>query len=136
MVYATKIKVRYAETDQMGVVYYANYLVWFEVGRNHLFETMGFSYSNLERQDVILPVIESHCNYKISARYDDLIVVKTRITEISAVKIRFDYEIIRDNDGALLANGFTVHAFVDKKGKPIVIKKRIPFIWQLVESMG
>lgn len=136
MVYATKIKVRYAETDQMGVVYYANYLVWFEVGRNHLFEIMGFSYSNLERQDVILPVIESHCNYKISARYDDLIVVKTRITEISAVKIRFDYEIIRDNDGALLANGFTVHAFVDKKGKPIVIKKRIPFIWQLVESMG
>lgn len=115
------IKVRYAETDQMGVVYYANYYVWFEVGRTDYLAKMGYSYRMLEEEGVFLPVTESSCQYKSSARYDDLLTVKTQVTKVKGARLVFAYQVLRG--GELLAIGTTVHAFVDSKGGLIKVKK-------------
>ena len=118
MIHTARVRVRYAETDRMGVVYYANYLVWFEVGRTEWLRQSGDSYRDLERDHgVTLPVIESHCEYHQPARYDDEIEIRTRATLLSPVRVRFDYEIVRAPEAAL-AEGYTVHAAVDIGGKP------------------
>ena len=115
----TRQRVRYAETDQMGVVYYANYLVWFEVGRVEYFRAQGFSYRQLEQEeDCLLPVVEARCRYRAPARYDDRIVIRSRISERHGVRLHFEYEITRVTDGQLLATGHTVHVFVDRKFEP------------------
>lgn len=113
-----RIRVRYAETDRMGVVYYANYLVWFEVGRTEWLREMGWSYRDMERDGISLPVIEAHCDYRQPARYDDEIEIHTRATLLTPVRIRFDYEIRRPGDDAPLAEGYTVHAALDAMGRP------------------
>ena len=111
-----RLRVRYAETDQMGVVYYANYLVWFEVGRVEYFRAHGFSYSQMERQDDChLPVAEARCRYKAPARYDDPLVIRTRLTRRRGSILNFAYEIVRETDGLLLATGETVHVLVDSR---------------------
>ena len=115
------IKVRYAETDQMGVVYYANYYVWFEVGRTDYLAQMGYSYRELEAEGIFLPVTESNCQYKSSARYDDLLTIKTQVTKIKGARLVFAYQVLRGEE--LLAVGTTVHAFVDEKGGLIKVKK-------------
>jgi acyl-CoA thioester hydrolase len=112
------IRVRYAETDKMGVVYYANYFVWFEVGRCDLLRGFGSTYRDLEGEGITLPVIEAHCEYRQSARYDDELEVKTRGMVCSPVRIAFEYRIIRPADGALIAEGRTVHASIHAGGKP------------------
>jgi len=117
----TTIKVRYAETDQMGVVYYANYYVWFEVGRTDYLAKIGYSYKRMEEQGLFLPVTESHCQYKSSAYYDDLLTLQTSVTKIKGARIFFFYRLLRGKE--LLAEGSTVHAFVDKEGKLVKIKK-------------
>jgi acyl-CoA thioester hydrolase len=118
---AARIRVRYAETDRMGVVYYANYLVWFEVGRTDWLRQTGESYRDMERtHGVTLPVIEAHCEYRQPARYDDELEIRTRATLLSPVRIRFDYEVVRGDD--VLAAGHTVHAALDTEGKP----RRLP----------
>lgn len=118
MMRTARVRVRYAETDRMGVVYYANYLVWFEVGRTEWLRQTGESYREMERQHgVTLPVIESHCEYRQPARYDDELEIRTRATMLSPVRIRFDYDIVRAPDEPL-ASGYTVHAAVDRSGKP------------------
>jgi acyl-CoA thioester hydrolase len=113
----TEVRVRYAETDQMGIVYYANYLVWFELGRVECLRSLGLAYSRLEQDhDCILPVIESHCRYRAPARYDDEIVIETRPGLIRGSVIRFDYEVYRknhDKENELLAEGHTVHVVCD-----------------------
>ena len=115
----TRQRVRYAETDQMGVVYYANYLVWFEVGRVEYFRAQGFSYRQLEQEDdCLLPVVEARCRYRAPARYDDLIVIRSRIAARRGVTLHFEYEIARERDGQVLATGQTVHVFVDKNFEP------------------
>ncbi len=115
----THQRVRYAETDQMGVVYYANYLVWFEVGRVEYFRAQGFSYRQLEQEDdCLLPVVEARCRYRAPARYDDLIVIRSRIAARRGVTLHFEYEIARERDGQVLATGQTVHVFVDKNFEP------------------
>lgn len=120
-----EVRARYEETDQMGVVYYGNYYTWFEVGRNEFMRSLGMSYRDLEQAGVLLPAVESHCVYKIPARYDDLILIRTRVRDLSGVKISFGYEVIRKEDRALLAHGKTVHAFVDVGTfKPVNIKRR------------
>lgn len=119
-----EIRVRYKETDQMGVVYYANYYVWFEVGRVEFMRSLGMSYKELEKEGVILPVIESRCIYRHSAKYDELISIRTGIKHMSGAKITFVYEVIRKEDGDLLATGETVHAFTDVKTfRPVRFKK-------------
>ena len=117
----TEVRVRYAETDQMGIVYYANYLVWFEIGRVELLRALGFSYSLLEREhQCILPVIEARCRYHSPARYDDQILIETRPAMLRGSVLKFAYRILRkasnSQDGeesALLAEGDTVHVVCD-----------------------
>ncbi len=117
-------RVRYAETDQMGLVYHANYYVWFEMGRTEHFRLLGLPYVELEAEGVFLPVVETFCQYKAPARYDDLLTIRTTVGEIGAARISFSYQVLRPADGRLLAEGRTVHAFVDEEGRPINIRKK------------
>ena len=113
------INVRYAETDQMGIVYYANYLVWFEVGRVGWCRAKGFNYRDMERETgCLLMVAEASCRYKAPARFDDDIIVRTALSSASAVVIRFVYEIQNKNDGRLLASGTTAHVVADRNLRP------------------
>ena len=112
------VRVRYSETDKMGVVYHANYFMWFEVGRCELLRTNGRSYKQLEAEGIELPVIEAHCQYKTPARYDDELQVKTWGKLLSPARVEFSYEICRPSDGALNAVGTTMHAAVNSTGKP------------------
>ena len=114
----SRLRVRYADTDQMGVVYYANYLVWFEIGRTDLLRHAGWTYKEMETEGFALPVIEAHCEYRQPARYDDLIDVETRGALLSAVRVRFDYRVLRADVTVLLAEGHTVHASLDARGRP------------------
>ncbi len=109
-----EIRVRYGETDQMGVVYHANYAVYFEVGRTEWLREFGLSYSAMEAEGIMLPVISLSINYKNSARYDDVLKVKTRLKKMPTASIEFDYELL-NNKGELLATGNTILAFVDAK---------------------
>jgi acyl-CoA thioester hydrolase len=119
----TRLRVRYAETDRMGVVYYANYLVWFEVARTDWLRETGWSYREMESAGVSLPVIEAHCQYRQPARYDDEIEIRTQARLISPVRIRFDYEVVRE--ATVLASGHTVHAAVDGTGRPCRLPGRV-----------
>lgn len=106
------VRVRYAETDQMGVVYHSNYIIWFEVGRVELLRTLGFTYREMEADGIHLPVVEVKCRYKQSAMYDDEIVIRTKMVNLRGSLIRFGYEALRESDGALLAEGETTHFVV------------------------
>ena len=121
----TRVRVRYAETDRMGVVYYANYLVWFEVGRTEWLRTTGWSYREMEHEGVALPVIEAHCAYMQPARYDDEIEIRTRAALVTPVRIRFDYDVVRVADELVVASGHTVHAGVDANGRPCRLPARV-----------
>jgi acyl-CoA thioester hydrolase len=112
------VRVRYAETDQMGVVYYANYFVWFEVGRTDWLRDTGSNYRAMEESGIQLPVIAAHCEYRQAARYDDELDIRTKAQRLSPVRIQFDYEIVRRADAMLLATGHTVHAAIDRQGRP------------------
>jgi acyl-CoA thioester hydrolase len=117
--------VRYAETDQMGVVYYANYFVWFEVGRTDLLRESGWNYRDMEVHGFSLPVIEARCIYHASAKYDDDLEVRTTGAVLSAVRVQFTYQVVRMADAATLATGVTVHATLDKAGKPCRLPSRV-----------
>ena len=112
------LRVRYAETDKMGVVYHANYFVWFEIGRSELLRTIGSSYRELETTGIGLPVIEAHCEYKSPARYDDEVQVKTWGKLLSPARVEFAYEVVRPADNTVNAVGRTVHAAIDNSGRP------------------
>jgi acyl-CoA thioester hydrolase len=115
----TQVRVRYAETDQMGIVYYANYLVWFEIGRVELLRSLGLAYSQLEKEhECILPVVEASCRYRAPARYDDEILIETRPALLRGSVIKFAYKIFRKanqegKERELLAEGETVHVVCD-----------------------
>jgi acyl-CoA thioester hydrolase len=121
----SRVRVRYAETDKMGVVYYANYFVWFEVGRTDLLRDAGWSYRDMESDGFALPVIEAHCTYRESAKYDDEIDVRTTGTMLSPIRVQFSYEVVRAADEALLATGTTVHATLDRSGRPCRLPERV-----------
>ncbi|OFW45604.1 MAG: hypothetical protein A3J29_15210 [Acidobacteria bacterium RIFCSPLOWO2_12_FULL_67_14b] len=109
----------------MGVVYYANYLVWFEVGRTDWLRDTGWSYRAMEEDGLALPVIEAHCDYRLSAKYDDEIEIRTRARRLSPLRIQFDYEAVRRADGAAIASGHTVHATIDRQGRPVRLPERV-----------
>ena len=121
----TTVRVRYAETDQMGVVYHANYFIWFEVGRTDLLRTAGWTYREMEAEGLSLPVIEAHCDFKQPARYDDELEVRTTGELMSPVRVAFSYEVLRPADGELLATGRTVHATLDRAGRPSRLPDRV-----------
>ena len=108
----TLLRVRYAETDQMAVVYHSNYLIWFEVGRVELLRKLGFTYVEMEQDGLNLPVVEARCRYKHPARYDDEILVRCHLEKMRPSLLRFSYEIIRLADGRLLSEGETTHVVV------------------------
>ena len=130
----TNIRVRYKETDQMGVVYYGNYFTWFEVGRNEFFRDMGYTCEYLETQGIFLPVIETGCKYIYSAKFDDEIIIETKIEKMEGVRLRLKYNIIRKRDNLLLAEGFTEHAFVNKEMKPVNFRKKFKEIWDILKK--
>ena len=116
---------RYAETDKMGVVYYANYFVWFEVGRTDLLRESGWDYREMEKEGYALPVIEAHCTYREPAKYDDVLDVRTTGMLLSPVRVQFTYEIVRAADAAMLATGTTIHATLDRAGRPCRLPERV-----------
>ena len=118
--HATHIRIRYKDTDRMGVVYYGNYLTFFEVARAELMRDLGCSYAQLEAQGYSLMVIEAASRYHANVGYDALITVQTRISEVGKVRLRFDYRVV-DADGRLLVRGYTVHACVNSDHKPVRI---------------
>ena len=119
------IRVRYAETDKMGVVYYANYFVWFEVARADLLRSLGWTYREMEHAGVALPVIEAHCDYHRPARYDEEMEVRAKGRMLSPVRMEFTYEVVRRDDQMVSASGRTVHAAMDPGGKPCRLPDRI-----------
>jgi len=115
----TRLRVRYAETDQMGVVYYANYLVWMEVGRVDLCKACGFNYRDMERDDgIFLAVAEANCRYRSPARFDDEVIVKTWIEKAGTRMVVFAYEMRLAGTGRALATGYTRHVFVSREMRP------------------
>jgi acyl-CoA thioester hydrolase len=119
------VRVRYAETDKMGVAYYANYFVWFEVARADLLRSLGWSYREMEHEGVSLPVIEANCQYHKGARYDDELDVKTQGRLLSPVRMEFTYEVVRRADAVLAASGRTVHAAVAPDGRACRLPARL-----------
>jgi len=121
----TSVRVHYAETDQMGVVYHANYLIWMEVGRVELLRSLGVEYKEMEvHDDCHIVVVDVHCRYLKSARYDDRVRIRTVISESRSRSIRFSYEIWRDADEQLLATGETTHVICGKDGRPKHLPQR------------
>ena len=111
----TRLRVRYAETDQMGVVYHANHFIWFEVGRVELLRQLGFSYRDMEQNDgCFIAVVDARCRYKAPVRYDDEVIVRTQLKNVRESVIQFGYELVRADDGELLAEGETTHIVTDE----------------------
>jgi acyl-CoA thioester hydrolase len=120
-----RLRVRYAETDQMGVVYHSNYLIWFEVGRVELLRQLGFTYKEMEREDKChIAVVDVKCRFKSPAKYDDVVLVRTRLLNVRESVIHFGYEVLRAGDGTLLAEGETTHIVVDEKMQKTTLSEK------------
>lgn len=121
----TRLRVRYAETDKMGVVYHANHFIWFEVGRVEFLRQLGFSYREMEEKDAcFIAVVDARCRYKAPARYDDEIIVRTHLKNVRESVIHFGYELIRSDDGVLLAEGETTHIVTNAEMKATVLPEK------------
>ncbi|MCG8482676.1 MAG: acyl-CoA thioesterase [Clostridia bacterium] len=129
-----EIKVRYQETDMMGVVYHANYLVWFEVGRTELFEKV-YPYARLESEGAMLPVVECSCKFKSPARYGEVVEINASFEELKSASLTIYYEVRRKEDQELLVTGMTKHAFVNKELKPIKVRKDLPEFWEAITAV-
>ncbi len=121
--HSVNIRVRYQETDKQGIVYYANYYVWFEIARTEFFRSIGLPYTNLEREGRSLVVASSSCQYKHPAYYDNQVTIKCWISDVKNTSFTFDYEVLRDRH--LLASGKTVQVFINKDKRPIKIPANI-----------
>jgi len=131
----TRIRVRYAETDQMGVVYHANHFIWFEVGRVEFLRQLGFSYKDMEQQDnCFIAVVDARCRYKAPAIYDDEIIVRTRLKNIRDSVIHFGYELVRSIDGAMLAEGETTHIVADAQMRKTALPEKYMRVFR--EAVG
>jgi acyl-CoA thioester hydrolase len=110
----TELRVYYSDTDKGQVVYYANYLKWFEIGRTELLRQYSFNYADFEKQGILAPVVEVKCGFKTPARYDDAIIIETKIENMGNSSIKFYYKILRKEDKELLADGYSVNVFINK----------------------
>ena len=123
--FETKLRVRYAETDQMGVVYHSNFIFWFEVGRVEMMRQLGFTYNEMEQQEGNhLAVADVRCRYKAPAHYDDLVVIRTHLMNVRDSLLHFGYEVLRDEDGTLLAEGESVHLVLDREFRRTRLSQR------------
>lgn len=127
-IFKTDIRVRYAETDQMQVVYYGNYFVWFEIARTELFRELGLEYTELEKEGFFLMVVEASCQYKAPCKYDNLISIHTNIGEVKNSSLSFDYQIYKE--AKLLSVGKTTHVFCNKEGSPVRIPSKVKEIME------
>lgn len=149
------VRVRYQETDQMGVVYHSNYLTWFEIGRTELIRALGKPYTDFERAGLLLPVLEINAQFKQPARYDDVIAIYTKVSELSSLRISFDVEVRRWSEedalknegeaiflsqktdlrnGELLVSGTTRHVWVNMEWKPVRMDKSFPELYNLLND--
>jgi len=124
-VHTTSMKVRYAETDNMGIVYYANYLVWFEVGRTEYLLAQGLDYRDVEKEGLFMAVAEAHCTYRAPARYGETVTVATWPEEVKNSSLRFAYRVTRQGEEKVLAEGWTAHVLIDKEMRPRKIPEKI-----------
>lgn len=135
--FRTKIEVRYCETDRMGVVHHSRYFPWFEVGRTEFFKQSGMSYDAIEKMGVLLPLVDCYGKFIQGARYGDSVWVEVALENLGVAKCRFGYRILRVEDEALLAIGYTTHGFTTPDFKPLNLKKTYPNIYQsLYELRG
>jgi len=131
----TRLRVRYAETDQMGVVYHANHFIWFEVGRVELLRQLGFSYRDMEQSDgCFIAVVDARCRYKAPVRYDDEVIVRTQLKNVRESVIHFGYELVRADDGELLAEGETTHIVTDEEMQTRLLPEK--YLNAFREAMG
>ena len=120
-----KTKVYYKDVDQMGVVYYARYYEYFEAARTELLQSIDIDVTAVEDDGYFMPVVTSHCDYKIGATFEDILLVETFILELPKATMRIDYEIYKNKNSDLLVSGYTTHAFTDKSNKPVKPPKRL-----------
>jgi acyl-CoA thioester hydrolase len=125
-------RVRYSETDQMGVVYHANYANWFEIGRTELIRELGITYAEIERRGLVLPLTELTIRYKQPARYDDFLEIRTAVASCSTIRLVFDVQVVRD--GQVLAEGTTHHVWLNRDWKPVRLDKVYPELFELIKS--
>ena len=133
----TEITVRYAETDQMGVVHHATYPIWFEIARTEYIRALGMSYSDMEKSGVMLPVTGISCKYRLPAKYDDTIEIMALITRFSPARIEFAYEVRRKGEDEILTTGTSAHGFVDSGTfRPLNLKKALPDFYAAMEKQA
>ncbi|TMQ73452.1 MAG: acyl-CoA thioesterase [Candidatus Eisenbacteria bacterium] len=130
------IRVRYADTDQMGFAYYAHYLRWFEIGRAEMLRALGWSYRSVEEAGIQLPVLEARCRYQKPARYDDELTIQTGVLEVRRASVRFGYRVVREPDGEVLASGEIEHCFLDRDGKPARPPARLTMLLNTAPRAG
>lgn len=123
-VFRHDFRVRYAETDQMGVSYYANYLVWFEMGRAEYFRALGVCYTDYEKQGLFLPVVEAHARYYLPTTYDEKLAIEVAVSEFGKTSMKFVYRILKE-DGKKAADGYTLHVFIDRARKPVRVPQEV-----------
>lgn len=137
MISKSKVNVRYAETDKMGIVHHSVYPIWYELARTDLSKQAGFPYAKMEEVGIMTPLVEVNCKYYSPAYYDDDLIVTATVSKLTPARIVFSYEVYRENNMEKPINvGYTVHAIVDKNMKPINTKKLYPEIYEIMEKMG
>lgn len=132
-----RFRVRYSEADQMGITYYANYLDWFTIGRTELLRNLGLPYAELERNGMLLPVLEARCRYLSPTAYDDPVRLETTMTRCTRTRMSFRYRVVvEENPERLAAEGETEHAFIDRNYRPMDLKKRFPEVWERLAELS
>jgi acyl-CoA thioester hydrolase len=134
MITETEIVVRYAETDQMGIVHHSNYAVWFEAARTDFTDQLGYRYADMEASGILLPLTDLQCSFKKPARYGQTVVIRTRIERLTGVRIIFAYEVLDRETGELLATGETRHAWTGRDLKPLNLKKKKPVVYEALQG--
>jgi acyl-CoA thioester hydrolase len=131
----TKLKVRYVETDQMGIVHHSNYYAWFELGRGEFITKLGMNYRQMEESGILMPIMETYCKYYEGAKYEDDLIIKTYIDEVTPVKVIFNYDVIREKDEKLLAKGRTTQTFINNSFRIINLKKTHHDLWEKMQNL-
>jgi acyl-CoA thioester hydrolase len=129
-IHEIKTRVRYQETDQMGIVYYGNFFTYFEMGRTEYLRNLGLPYSELEKEHIYFPVIETHCRFRSPAHYDDVLIVQTWISELGHASVEFSHKVIREGNDTLIAEGFSKLACVNATRRPIPIPEKLKMLLQ------
>lgn len=131
----TRLTVRYAETDMMGIVHHSRYYPWFEQARTDYIKKIGMSYSEMERIGILLPLTETQCRYHYGLKYENEVLITCKITKLTVARIEFSYEVFKLPEMKKMSDGITKHGFVNSEFKPINLKKTYPEIWSNLEKL-